>query len=159
FSTRPCSHSARSRADRTLLAIASGERRKSSKYRLPLARSRTIRSVQRSPMRSSVQATAQSDRLGDFDFLPRFITLDFSCLLQASPYNACRTQVTRRAPQVTSRIASPGGSPMKLADHPTVKAFYEKSAAAPAPAAPTPLDANWLRQLCREAGADDVGLV
>src|SRR5262245_57566070 len=48
---------------------------------------------------------------------------------------------------------------MKLADHPTVKAFYEKSAAAPAPAARTPLDADWLRQLCREAGADDVGLV
>ena len=48
---------------------------------------------------------------------------------------------------------------MKLADHPTVKAFYEKAAAAPAPAAPTPLDADWLRQLCREAGADDVGLV
>jgi ferredoxin len=48
---------------------------------------------------------------------------------------------------------------MKLADHPTVKAFYEKSAAAPAPAAPTPLDADWLRQLCRDAGADDVGLV
>src|SRR5262249_31830843 len=48
---------------------------------------------------------------------------------------------------------------MKLADHPTVRAFYEKTAAAPAPAAPGPLDADWLRQLCREAGADDVGLV
>src|SRR5262245_66165740 len=48
---------------------------------------------------------------------------------------------------------------MKLADHPTVKAFYEKAAAAPAPAAPAPLDAAWLRQCCREAGADDVGLV
>src|SRR5262249_6965519 len=48
---------------------------------------------------------------------------------------------------------------MKMADHPTVKAFYEKAAGAPAPAAPTPLDADWLRQLCREAGADDVGLV
>src|SRR6516162_2567851 len=48
---------------------------------------------------------------------------------------------------------------MKLADHPTVKAFYEKAAQAPAPSAPTKLDANWLRQLCREAGADDVGLV
>src|SRR5215471_4943858 len=48
---------------------------------------------------------------------------------------------------------------MKQADHPTVKAFYEKAAQAPAPSAPTSLDANWLRQLCREAGADDVGLV
>jgi ferredoxin len=48
---------------------------------------------------------------------------------------------------------------MKLADHPTVKAFYERAAAAPASAAPTPLDADWLRQLCRDAGAADVGLV
>ncbi len=48
---------------------------------------------------------------------------------------------------------------MKLADHPTVKAFYEKAARAPAPPAPTRLDADWLRRLCREAGADDVGLV
>src|SRR5437660_5352888 len=48
---------------------------------------------------------------------------------------------------------------MKLADHPTVKAFHEKAAQAPAPPAPTKLDANWLRQLCREAAADDVGLV
>ena len=48
---------------------------------------------------------------------------------------------------------------MKLADHPTVKAFYEKATQAPAPPAPTKLDADWLRQLCREAGADDVGLV
>ena len=48
---------------------------------------------------------------------------------------------------------------MKLADHPTVKAFYEKAAQAPAPSAPTTLDADWLRQLCRDAGADDAGLV
>jgi Fe-S-cluster-containing hydrogenase component 2 len=45
---------------------------------------------------------------------------------------------------------------MKLAEHPTVKAFYEKAVQAPAPSR---LDADWLRQLCREAGADDVGLV
>jgi ferredoxin len=48
---------------------------------------------------------------------------------------------------------------MKLADHLTVKAFYARAATDPAPAAPAQLDADWLRQLCREAGADDVGLV
>jgi len=48
---------------------------------------------------------------------------------------------------------------MKLAEHPMVKAFYEKAALAPAPVAPAPLDADWLRQLGRDAGADDVGLV
>src|ERR1700738_733692 len=48
---------------------------------------------------------------------------------------------------------------MKLADHPTVKAFYEKAGTNPAPAPPAKLDAEWLRRVCREAGADDVGLV
>ncbi len=48
---------------------------------------------------------------------------------------------------------------MKLADHPTVKGSYEKATAAPAPAGPPNVAADWLRQLCREAGADDVGLV
>ena len=48
---------------------------------------------------------------------------------------------------------------MKLAEHPTVKAFYEKAAQAPAPSTPTKLDADGLRRLCREAGADDAGLV
>jgi ferredoxin len=48
---------------------------------------------------------------------------------------------------------------MKLADHPTVKAFHAKAAIGPAPAAPTRLDAAGLRQLCLDAGADDVGLV
>src|SRR5437588_53263 len=48
---------------------------------------------------------------------------------------------------------------MKLADHPTVKAFYDKAFQAPASPAPTRLDADWLRRLCRAAGADDVGLV
>jgi hypothetical protein len=48
---------------------------------------------------------------------------------------------------------------MKLDDHPTVRAFYEKAAHAPAPTAPPKLDADWLRRLCRGAGADDVGLV
>ncbi len=48
---------------------------------------------------------------------------------------------------------------MKLAEHPTVKTFYEKAALTPVPVAPAPLDADWLRQLGRKAGADDVGLV
>ena len=48
---------------------------------------------------------------------------------------------------------------MKLADHPTVKAFHEKAALTPATSVPAKLDAAWLRQLFRDAGADDVGLV
>jgi Fe-S-cluster-containing hydrogenase component 2 len=49
---------------------------------------------------------------------------------------------------------------MSLADHPTVKRFYEN---APGGTAAGPeggrLDAGWLRQLCLDSGADDVGLV
>ncbi len=48
---------------------------------------------------------------------------------------------------------------MALAEHPTVKAFYEKAARTPLPAAPVTLEADWLRQVARDAGADDVGLV
>src|SRR5262245_26009424 len=48
---------------------------------------------------------------------------------------------------------------MKLNEHPTVKAFYEKAAQATAASTPTKLDAEELRRLCQEAGADDVGLV
>ncbi len=48
---------------------------------------------------------------------------------------------------------------MKLADHPTVRGFYQRAEASPAAAPPDCLDADWLRRLCREAGADDVGLV
>jgi NAD-dependent dihydropyrimidine dehydrogenase PreA subunit len=47
---------------------------------------------------------------------------------------------------------------MKLAEHPTVKRFYEERADRPA-REPAKLDAAWLKQLCRDAGADDVGLV
>src|SRR6266446_10137113 len=47
---------------------------------------------------------------------------------------------------------------MKLAEHPTVKAFYEQKNLQ-APAKPVEFDAAWLKQLCRDAGADDVGLV
>src|SRR5262249_518164 len=48
---------------------------------------------------------------------------------------------------------------MKLAEHPTVKAFYEKPGQAPVPPAPTRLDAGRLRERWREAGGDDAGLV
>ena len=46
---------------------------------------------------------------------------------------------------------------MKLEDHPTVKWFRETAADRTAPAGK--LDADWLRQLCRDSGADDAGLV
>jgi Fe-S-cluster-containing hydrogenase component 2 len=48
---------------------------------------------------------------------------------------------------------------MNLSDHPTVKAFYARALIDSASTAPVRLDADWLRRLCREAGADDVGLV
>src|ERR1700676_5171982 len=46
---------------------------------------------------------------------------------------------------------------MKLADHPAVQRF-RASGGAPS-TNDQPLDADWLRQLCRDCGADDVGLV
>jgi len=46
-----------------------------------------------------------------------------------------------------------------LAEHPTVKWFQERSNAATDRATASSLDAEWLRQLCLEAGADDVGFV
>ena len=48
---------------------------------------------------------------------------------------------------------------MKLADHPTVKEFHKRATAEPVPTKPSKVDADRLRRLCREAGADDVGLV
>ncbi len=48
---------------------------------------------------------------------------------------------------------------MQLAEHPAVKQFQEREAAAHSPAQPQILDRDWLRQLCLEAGADDVGFV
>ena len=50
-------------------------------------------------------------------------------------------------------------SKVKLNEHPTVKRFRETQQAPAASARPTPLEANWLRQVCLEAGADDVGFV
>jgi ferredoxin len=45
---------------------------------------------------------------------------------------------------------------MNLAEHPTVRHFHEKGQQ---PAPPAVLAAAWLRQLCRDCGADDAGLV
>jgi hypothetical protein len=47
----------------------------------------------------------------------------------------------------------------QLAEHPTVKRFREKEAARDEPPRPLILDAEWLRHICIEAGADDVGFV
>src|SRR5262245_18390554 len=46
-----------------------------------------------------------------------------------------------------------------LSAHPTVKWFEEQAGAAAVQVASHRLDAGWLRQLCLEAGADDVGFV
>ena len=46
-----------------------------------------------------------------------------------------------------------------LPDHPTVKRFWEKAKATPVRPGSAILDAQWLRQLCLDAGADDVGFV
>ncbi|MBI3864072.1 MAG: SCP2 sterol-binding domain-containing protein [Planctomycetia bacterium] len=50
---------------------------------------------------------------------------------------------------------------MKLAEHPTVRRFHEKNSksADASQLSPQPLDAAWLRQLCLDCGADDVGVV
>jgi epoxyqueuosine reductase QueG len=48
---------------------------------------------------------------------------------------------------------------MLLNEHPTVKQYREKRAGIVETNQPTILDAHWLRQLCLEAGADDVGFV
>ena len=47
----------------------------------------------------------------------------------------------------------------QLAEHPTVKEFQARPTAAHTAAPPRVLDRDWLRQLCLEAGADDVGFV
>src|SRR5262245_26592218 len=49
---------------------------------------------------------------------------------------------------------------MRLDEHPTVVWFREKAGGQAVPAeAKAPLDAAWLKQLCLDCGADDVGLV
>jgi hypothetical protein len=47
----------------------------------------------------------------------------------------------------------------QLSEHPTVKQFREREAAGNEPVRLETLDSAWLRQLCLEAGADDVGFV
>jgi ferredoxin len=44
-------------------------------------------------------------------------------------------------------------------EHPTVQRFYTRTSSPAAAPAVRPLDANWLRQLCRDQGADDVGVI
>nr|MBI3612772.1 SCP2 sterol-binding domain-containing protein [Nitrospirota bacterium] len=48
---------------------------------------------------------------------------------------------------------------MKLVEHPTVRQVLDKAGADPKATAPVALNADWLRRLCLEAGADDVGFV
>lgn len=47
----------------------------------------------------------------------------------------------------------------KLEEHPTVLSFRQRVTMQVGPNEPSRLDANWLRQICLEAGADDVGFV
>ena len=47
----------------------------------------------------------------------------------------------------------------QLAEHPTVKLFRERQLEDPHPLGPEVLNSAWLRQLCLDAGADDVGFV
>lgn len=48
---------------------------------------------------------------------------------------------------------------MQLSEHPTVRSFYERATSRLEFSPLTKLDANWLKQLCFEAGAEDVGFV
>src|SRR5260370_38055982 len=50
-------------------------------------------------------------------------------------------------------------SMMQLAEHPTVKQFHARETPSNGSARPQSLDREWLRQVCLEAGADDVGFV
>ena len=47
----------------------------------------------------------------------------------------------------------------QLSEHPSVKHFYQEKANRSEIPTDQVLDAAWLRQLCLEAGADDVGFV
>src|SRR6266850_1600873 len=52
-----------------------------------------------------------------------------------------------------------GETMAQLAEHPVVKKFREREAAGNELARLQTLDSTWLRQVCLEAGADDVGFV
>ena len=47
----------------------------------------------------------------------------------------------------------------QLQEHPTVKRFYENRSEQLNPSPPARLEAHWLRQVCIDQGADDVGFV
>ena len=47
----------------------------------------------------------------------------------------------------------------QLSEHPTVRLVQLRETGDPAPVRPPTLGREWLRQLCLEAGADDLGLV
>jgi epoxyqueuosine reductase QueG len=47
----------------------------------------------------------------------------------------------------------------QMAEHPTVVQFRERQAAGQIPVQPQVLESAWLRQVCLDAGADDVGFV
>ena len=47
----------------------------------------------------------------------------------------------------------------QVTEHPTVRQFREREAAGNQPRRLQTLDAAWLRRVCIEAGADDVGFV
>ena len=47
----------------------------------------------------------------------------------------------------------------QLSEHPSVKHFYEERTKRGDVPTNRVLDASWLRQLCLDAGADDVGFV
>src|SRR6266536_183288 len=47
----------------------------------------------------------------------------------------------------------------QLTEHPTVRQFREREAAGSQPTRLQILDSEWLRTVCMEAGADDVGFV
>jgi hypothetical protein len=47
----------------------------------------------------------------------------------------------------------------QLVDHPTVKQFYEEHGGNGRQQTPSVLEAVWLRKICLDAGADDVGFV
>lgn len=53
---------------------------------------------------------------------------------------------------------TPSPLPRKMQTHPTVLR-YQQTHPSPQPSAPPQLESDWLRALCLEAGADDVGFV